>query len=534
MSQILPTAFNSRTGLGVIGGGDTTLNTIVPFPQRLFFEDIEAYYHQLWPITTACELLPRMAWEKGCKFSVTDRGYEDLVVEMNRLINGTPQVPELGMKWRKKPISLRFFVEAAAREAEAYGGAAIVLDIDDGRPWSEPVDVSRIRSIRDIRIFTRRYIRPYDNDTESPDFHSEFYQFYASAGLHFGYVGGRALRFDDGKVHYSRVIPFHGRTKVLSRRARDLSDGWYGDSRCRRMIIPAVESFQTWRSVAQQASRFGIPSVRVKGLSTERARNRATLNSGGAVETYQQQLEARGQELQEAWSIFRILFSDMDKEIVDWINLPYQGQEKAWDLCKRQLVATSGLTEYLLFKGTSDGGGLLRKNDEISRERALVEGVQDDMTPAVYKLAAFLMLAQDGPCGGQPPEDWSVAFNDRYPGNPMEIARTQQIQATTIRTLNEAAIFASQNPSAAVVTPERMRDALLSGEQFPDDILNALPQSDDAGDADELRAELTEAIAGAPDTPQAEDGRKLLARGSWDDGQRDRAGYLVGFLQSVA
>ena len=123
------TTIDFGTGIG-LPGSDPLFNSIVTRARFLNYETIEESHTQLWPIRRACNILPYLAFEKGADFNPGEDGLDELKKEIERIINGSDRVPFRGKVWAKRPLSFKQVLVQAVSEAEAYGGGAIVLDIE--------------------------------------------------------------------------------------------------------------------------------------------------------------------------------------------------------------------------------------------------------------------------------------------------------------------------------------------------------------------------------------------------------------------
>ena len=296
------------------------------------------------------------------------------------------------------------------------------------------------------------------------------------------------------------------------------------------MLIPSVEDYRSWRSILQMVMSGGMRNVRRKGLINERGQARPSgplaKQSGEKLNTYDDALRETGQRLREAWGAFNILFSDLDKEQIEWTQLTYQRQEQAWNLALSQLVATAEMPEHLLLGRTVSNGGLLRKDDEIGKEQVLVSATQGEMLPALQALVGYSLLAKDGPCSGNPPKGWEVKFRDRYPRPPMEVARTRQIDANTLKILNDIAL-ASGSP---LVTRENLLP-VLGDTAVPENLLDAI-QVGELGDIEQgarsqLEALISQSNRDNIEATRAAEARVLLQRDRWQPKDFARASQLI-------
>lgn len=108
-------------------------------------------------------------------------------------------------------------VRKAGALARNYGGAAIVLNIDDGREPHEPVNLSNIKSINSSEVFDARnlMIREYETNVESPNY---------GQPIHIDVRKETLFSSEVVPTHTSRMIIFRGLdTTVDEQRKRQ---GW--------------------------------------------------------------------------------------------------------------------------------------------------------------------------------------------------------------------------------------------------------------------------------------------------------------------
>lgn len=106
------------------------------------------------------------------------------------------------------------------RWARLFGGAAIYLDVEDGKSLIEPLDVKTVTKINSLRVFDRRYVWPlgYDSDPTSPTYWLPEY---------YGFGGSLTGSIFSPRVHHSRLLRAVG-VEADRREAQYLF--WWGHS----------------------------------------------------------------------------------------------------------------------------------------------------------------------------------------------------------------------------------------------------------------------------------------------------------------
>lgn len=134
-------------------------------------------------------------------------------------------------------------IDTAARDllrwSRLFGGAAIYLDVEDGKSLVEPLEVDKVTKINSLRVFDRRYVWPlgYDSDPTSPTYWLPEY---------YGFGGSLTGSIFSPRVHHSRLLRAVG-IEADRREAQYLF--WWGHS----VIQP----------VYQALLRFGLSEASV-------------------------------------------------------------------------------------------------------------------------------------------------------------------------------------------------------------------------------------------------------------------------------
>lgn len=160
-------------------------------------------------------------------------------------------------------LGLRFACEEAWRLADLYGGAAIVLDVDDGMEPDQPIASGRVRAIRSLRVVDRYELQPIR-------------WFGADAGARVGDPsvyrltphGSASILGADGSVlgvhvHADRVIRLIG--CPISRRRRDLYEGW-GQSRLDVCSDEILRCHKAEGDISRILDEFNVAIAKIRGL----------------------------------------------------------------------------------------------------------------------------------------------------------------------------------------------------------------------------------------------------------------------------
>lgn len=270
-----------------------------------------------------------------------------------------------------------------------YGGACLILLIDDGLPAEEPVDPSRIRGIRGFVPLSRHEVIPEDitiTDYSKP----EYYRISTAQRL----TPDQAESYVSMTIHASRVARFDGLYLPWNMRVRNT--GW-GQS-----VLQLIwDSYKRYES-----SMMGLEAVvadadifihKIPGLF-----NRIAAGNEGDI---RKRLEVNNL----ARSIYKGMVIDKDEE-VNYLNRALSSIASATDPFIKDLQAATGWPAAILM-GESPGGLGKEGRFEERLWASLVEQWQElYCRTAVSQVFEYILLSREGPARGRPPKNWEVSF----------------------------------------------------------------------------------------------------------------------------
>jgi hypothetical protein len=135
---------------------------------------------------------------------------------------------------------------------------------------------------------------------------------------------------------------------------------------------------------------------------------------------------------------------------------PPSGFSELSEAAKAVLSAVSGIPQQELW-GSSPSG--LNTDGESGKEgfNSTIADFQEDHRKPLEAIYRVLLWSQDGPCGGQPPEDWKLEYNPL--GKPSELVQAQlrQIVAQTDNELIDSGIYSADHVRRHRYGPEGWR-----------------------------------------------------------------------------
>lgn len=332
-------------------------------------------------------------------------------------------------------------VRTALYYQRAYGGAAILLGVDDGQPLHKPLREDRIRSFEFLTVLSPRELQPlrYYSNPLKPKYGevSEYQLVPVDAPPD---LESTAMT----RIHESRLLRFDG--VVTSRRAKlhNVHPGW-GDSVFVR-VLETVRDFQAaFGGAAVIMNDFAPPVLKIKGLAQALA----------GVHKDAENFATRAKAMEASRSIARVTLLDAEEEYKRE-TVPVTGFAEMLEKIMLRLSAAADMPVSLLM-GQSPAGLNATGDSDIrwfyDRVRAKQERV---LRPALVRLFSLMFANKAGPAGGKTPENWDLKFNPLWQQSPKEEAETRKIIAET-----DAVYVTNQ-----VVTPEEIALSRFAGDEF--------------------------------------------------------------------
>lgn len=277
----------------------------------------------------------------------------------------------------------------AIRLQRLYGGAGIVMMIDDGLDPTEPVDLKRIRRITGFAALSRHELIPSDvtfTDYAKP----EHYRISTSQRL----TESQTESYVNILVHHTRVARFDGLYLPWNMRVRNT--GW-GQS----VIQLLWDSYKRYESVLSGLENMATDS----DLFTHKIPGLFNRIASGNEADLRKRLEAS----KLSRSLYGGIVIDTEEE-VEFLARNLTNMAQASEPFVKDLQAVTGWPASILM-GESPGG--LGKEGRFEERvwSSLVERWQDVhcRTP-VTEIFTLIFAAKEGPTRGRIPPGWAVHF----------------------------------------------------------------------------------------------------------------------------
>jgi phage-related protein (TIGR01555 family) len=371
----------------------------------------------------------------------------------------------MGAEFKRLKAPRRF--RDALRYQRAFGGAGILIGVNDGVPLAElakPVNENSIRSVDYLTVFDTRELQVLDyySNPLAPDFgEPSLYRINPRALGLAGMVG----IFD---VHESRILRFCG--PLTSRDDLLYNHGW-GDSVLGRMFEVIRDYGLSWSGAAALIQDFSQAVFKIKGLADAIAGDR------------EQTVIKRLKLMDLSRSYLRGIALDAESEDFERKPTPLSGLPELLDRFVNRL-AQAGRFPVSMITGQSPAGLNATGSENTRYYYDWIAAEQEsEVTPPATKLARYLFKAKQGPTRGKEPANWSITHRRLWQLDEGQEAdkRLKHAQADAVYLTN------------GVVTPEEVRQR-FEGDRYNDD-LKLDRESRDAFDA-------TNPAEGDPSTPR--------------------------------
>lgn len=301
-----------------------------------------------------------------------------------------------------------------------YGGAGVILGVDDGQEPDKPLNEGNIRAIRFLLALDRHQLRiasRYEDPREPKYGEPETYRLQP--------VLGSAVNAGQ-TIHESRVLRFDG--VPVPAQARLENEGWGDPVLCR--LFNAIRGYANAHDFSLAILQdFSQGVLKLRGLAAKLAAND------------DQAILKRLQALDLGRSTLRSLVLDENDEY-ERKATPVTGLDKIVEAAERRLCAETGIPHTKLL-GESPGASLGEGGDSESRDwYDLVAAEQEKkLRPPLTRLITLLLKSREGPTRGREPEQWSLSFRPLWQLDEMELAEIRSKQAAADRVYLEYGVL---------------------------------------------------------------------------------------------
>ena len=304
-----------------------------------------AYTYTQEPFVSDMELT-RLYEGNGLFAKIIDRPSEEAVKHGYDIDFGDSDVSEY-IEDRMDSLQLEDKFATAEKWARLYGGAIIVMLVDDGRGLEEPLNWSDVRSIEELRVFERAVVQPdYTNlyhfnfadsmDGDVPFGEPEYYQVFSV----YGYF----------VVHQSRCLVF--RNGRLPEQTTNTNYRYWG-----------IPEYVKIRSALRECVTSHGNGVKLLERCVQAIYKMKNLSNMLATDEGEDKAIRRLQLIDMARGILNSIAIDTEGEDYDFKNITMAGVKDILDATCNMLSAVTDIPQTILFGRSPAGMNSTGEND---------------------------------------------------------------------------------------------------------------------------------------------------------------------------
>jgi len=295
--------------------------------------------------------------------------------------------------------------------ARLYGTSFIVMDIDDGRDVSKPINWRKLKPgcLRSMHVVDRTRITvigDIDQEPMSPTF---------GMPTHYQFVTSPA------PIHKERLIRFEGTELPIYERQRNL---WYSDS-ILIPLMPTMDNFHTAAfAAAQMVQEANTDIIMVEGLANILATDKGTTD-----------MLQRFTDWKSIKSVFGVSILD-STETYEQKSIQLSGvKDLIWEYLKI-VSASVGIPATRFLSASPDGMNATGESDLINYVEFL-QGLQKDVFVSRLKVVDRLVAAHYG----LKEEDFKYEWNCIFPESASQKQERHKTSSETLKNLTESGII---------------------------------------------------------------------------------------------
>jgi phage-related protein (TIGR01555 family) len=407
---------NVLTGMG--SGRDKSQYTYTKAITFLAQEELESLYGE-WLPRRIIDIYAEQSTRKGFKVLFGGEG---------------PKAEEVvGVEQVIEDLYILESLMLASKNSRLYGGAVILMYIDDGRKADQPVDKRNIYKIEGLEVLDRYQIAPVITEENIYDY---------SKATHYQIIAGDLIAQPNlTHIHKDRILRFDG--DWLPYRIRQRNYGW-GMSNL-QVIYDSFRHYWTGlNSAATLLTEFDIFVHKIRGLA-------AMLGAGK-----EGQVKDRLVVNDMSKSIYRGYAIDAEKEELEFISRNFNGIGEVLEKLRIDIIGASKIPHTLLFGESPGGLGSTGRSEERDFAKTLADYQTATFKRPLKQLIEYILLSKTGPTSGKLPESWRVHFNDLYELNEREKADVRA----------RVAAVDGRYIQLGVLHPQEVADARYGGSEW--------------------------------------------------------------------
>lgn len=359
------------------------------------------------------------------------------------------------LEWEEKAAT-------AIKWARLYGGALIVMLIDDGRGLEEPVDWEHIRSIDELRVYERSIVQP--------DYASLYQQDYGGKG-----VGNRVSKF--GQPEYYYVSSIYGSFKAHESRCLVFRNGVLPEQTSNATyLFWGMPEYVRIRRALRETVTAHTDSVKLLERSVQAIYSMKGLASLLTTDDGENQVLKRLQLVDTSRGLLNSIAIDSEGEQYDFKTFQFSGVKDVIDATCNMLSALTNIPQTILF-GRSPAGMNATGDSDFESYYNFVEKIQRLMLKRNLRTLLDVVFRAGIASGDVTEEpDYKLEFKPLWSLSDTEQAAVDQTKAQTEQIKAQTAqLYVDMQ----AVDPSEVRSRLASDEEFDvEDIISGDDEND--------------------------------------------------------
>lgn len=379
------------------------------------------------------------------------------------------------LEWEEKAAT-------AIKWARLYGGALIVMLINDGGGLEQPVNWQNVKSIDELRVYERAIVQP--------DYSSLYRQDYGGKG-----EGNRVSKFGQPEFYY--VSSVYGSFRVHESRCLVFRNGVLPEQTSNSIYrFWGMPEYVRIRRALRETVTSHTDSVKLLERSVQAIYSMKGLATLLTTDDGENQVLKRLNVIDTARGILNSLVIDADGENYDFKTFQFSGVKDVIDATCNMLSALTNIPQTILF-GRSPAGMNATGTSDFESYYNFVEKIQRLMLKRNLRTLLDVIFRAGIASGAVEEEpDYKLEFNPLWSLSDTEQATVDQTKAQTAQIKAQTAqVYVDMQ----ALDPTEVRKRLASDEEFDvediisdgeddDDLLQALLGSSGTDMANEVEA----------------------------------------------
>lgn len=379
------------------------------------------------------------------------------------------------LEWEEKAAT-------AIKWARLYGGALIVMLINDGGGLEQPVNWQNVKSIDELRVYERAIVQP--------DYSSLYRQDYGGKG-----EGNRVSKFGQPEFYY--VSSLYGSFRVHESRCLVFRNGVLPEQTSNSIYrFWGMPEYVRIRRALRETVTAHTDSVKLLERSVQAIYSMKGLATLLTTDDGENQVLKRLNVIDTARGILNSLVIDADGENYDFKTFQFSGVKDVIDATCNMLSALTNIPQTILF-GRSPAGMNATGTSDFESYYNFVEKIQRLMLKRNLRTLLDVIFRAGIASGAVEEEpDYKLEFNPLWSLSDTEQATVDQTKAQTAQIKAQTAqVYVDMQ----ALDPTEVRKRLASDEEFDvediisegeddDDLLQVLLGSSSTDTANEVEA----------------------------------------------